>query len=146
MVGASTMSPAWMRALSVITSYSIHYTKLYEWLCHGAFFIFIKIHPENTIINSTGITIRITSYNVCYTKLLRTEFDGKPVYDYLLELTDPEKVMFQLDLYWIAQGGKDCLDYFKKYPGRFYLYHIKDEKELGESGTMDFAAAFAARP
>jgi len=92
--------------------------------------------------NAAGIRFGYHNHDKEFT----TEFDGKPVYDYLLELTDPEKVMFQLDLYWIAQGGKDCLDYFKKYPGRFYLYHIKDEKELGESGTMDFAAAFAARP
>ena len=43
----------------VITSYSIHYTKLYEsrWRCSG---ICMHLRP-----------FRITSYNVCYTKLLR---------------------------------------------------------------------------
>ena len=74
-----------------------------------------------------------------------TEFEGKPVYDWMLELTDPAKVMFQLDLYWIDHGGKNALDYFEKYPGRFELWHIKDEAELGENGTMDFAAAFVQR-
>ncbi|MGE4586225.1 MAG: sugar phosphate isomerase/epimerase family protein [Mangrovibacterium sp.] len=71
-----------------------------------------------------------------------TELDGKPVYDILLENTDPEKVMFQLDLYWIKEGGKEASDYFERYPGRFEIYHVKDEKELGASGTMDFKTAF----
>ncbi|WKK65656.1 sugar phosphate isomerase/epimerase family protein [Lutimonas zeaxanthinifaciens] len=75
-------------------------------------------------------------------KEFSTVFDGKPVYDYMLELSDPDKVMFQLDLYWIKKGGKDALNYFEKYPGRFMLWHIKDEKELGESGEMDFTEIF----
>jgi sugar phosphate isomerase/epimerase len=75
----------------------------------------------------------------------KTEFEGKPIQDWMLELTDPDKVMFQLDLYWIDQGGKSALDYFDKYPGRFMLWHIKDHKELGESGKMDFTPIFAAK-
>lgn len=78
-------------------------------------------------------------------KEFSTELDGKPVYTWMLEFTDPEKVMFELDLYWIAYGGGNALEYFENYPGRFYLWHIKDEKEVGASGKMDFAAIFAER-
>ncbi len=74
-----------------------------------------------------------------------TEFEGKPVYDWMLEMTDPEKVMFQLDLYWIIEGGKDPLNYFDNYPGRFELWHIKDEKEVGASGEINFERIFAER-
>ncbi|MFW5774115.1 MAG: sugar phosphate isomerase/epimerase family protein [Tangfeifania sp.] len=74
-----------------------------------------------------------------------TEFEGKPVYDWMLEMTDPEKVMFQLDLYWIIEGGKDPVDYFNSYPGRFELWHIKDEKEVGASGEINFERIFAER-
>ncbi|MBK3518809.1 sugar phosphate isomerase/epimerase [Carboxylicivirga sp. N1Y132] len=70
------------------------------------------------------------------------EVDGIIRYDYMLQNTDPEKVMFQLDLYWIMVGEKDALSYFKKYPKRFELWHVKDEKELGESGKMDFEPIF----
>ena len=73
-----------------------------------------------------------------------TEFEGKPVYDWMLDLTDPEKVMFELDLYWIVEGGKQPVDYFNKYPGRFEIYHIKDSEEVGASGNIDFEAIFAA--
>lgn len=78
-------------------------------------------------------------------KEFSTELEGKPVYDWMLELTDPAKVMFQLDLYWIVVGGKNPVDYFKTYPGRFELWHIKDKEEVGASGTMDFAAMFAEK-
>ena len=52
----------------VITSYSIHYTKLYE------FFVkFFEIASEDESLRKGLVDeeLRITSYNVCYTKLLR---------------------------------------------------------------------------
>jgi sugar phosphate isomerase/epimerase len=67
------------------------------------------------------------------------------MYDFMLQNTDPSKVMFQLDLYWCVVGGKNPVDYFKKYPGRFELWHIKDEKEIGASGMMDFKSIWAAK-
>ena len=71
-----------------------------------------------------------------------TELEGEIVYDYLLKNTDPEKVTFELDLYWIYKGGKSAVEYFQKYPGRFELFHVKDEAELGASGKIDFKTAF----
>lgn len=77
-------------------------------------------------------------------KEFTTVFDGKPVYDWMLELADPEFVMFELDLYWIDHGGKKAMDYFDKYPGKFKLWHIKDKAELG-SGHMDFTKIFDSK-
>lgn len=71
-----------------------------------------------------------------------TVLDSQIVYNYMLENTDPAKVMYELDLYWIMKGGKNAVDYFNQYAGRFEVYHVKDEKELGASGTMDFKTAF----
>jgi sugar phosphate isomerase/epimerase len=67
------------------------------------------------------------------------------MYDFMLQNTDPEKVMFQIDLYWCVVGGKDPVEYFKKYPGRFELWHIKDKEEIGASGMMDFQSIWDAR-
>ena len=50
-------------------------------------------------------------------------------YDYLLENTDPELVKMELDLYWIKKGGQDPVEYFKKDPSRFELWHVKDMEE-----------------
>jgi len=88
--------------------------------------------------NAKGIVFGYHNHDKEFT----TEFEGKPLYDHMVELSDPDKMMFQLDLYWINKGGKDALKYFEKYPGRFMLWHIKDNKELGESGTMDFTEIF----
>lgn len=65
------------------------------------------------------------------------------VYDYMLQNTDPAKVMFEMDLYWTVIGGANPVDYFNKYPGRFELWHIKDKEEIGASGMIDFAAIWA---
>jgi sugar phosphate isomerase/epimerase len=71
--------------------------------------------------------------------------DSTTIYDFMLRNTDPAKVMFQLDLYWITIGKGDALAYFNNYPGRFELYHVKDELELGGAETMmNFEPFFAA--
>ena len=42
--------------------------------------------------------------------------DGSPVYDILLEETDPNLVKFELDLFWIIEGGENPLDYLSRDP------------------------------
>ncbi|RNC65292.1 sugar phosphate isomerase/epimerase, partial [Proteiniphilum sp. X52] len=70
------------------------------------------------------------------------EIEGQLMYDYMLNNTDPSKVFFQMDVYWVVKGGKNPVDYFNKYPGRFELLHIKDELELGRSGEVDFGSIY----
>jgi sugar phosphate isomerase/epimerase len=76
-------------------------------------------------------------------KEFSTKLDGQTIYDFMLANTDPAKVMYEMDVYWTVIGGANPVDYFNKYPGRFELWHIKDEKEIGESGKIDFAAIWA---
>jgi len=73
------------------------------------------------------------------------ELESEIMYDFMLKNTDPNKVMFQLDLFWIKKGGKNAIDYFNNYPGRFELWHVKDKAELGNKPTMDFKPAFEAK-
>lgn len=69
-------------------------------------------------------------------------------YDVFLTNTEPELVTFEMDLAWITRSGNDPVDYFKRFPGRFELLHVKDLSEaredatLGE-GTIDFKPIFA---
>ena len=60
------------------------------------------------------------------------------LYDVLLSNTEADLVHMELDLGWVIVAGKDPLDYFKKYPGRFPLWHLKDmdmnKKESTEFG------------
>ncbi|SBV97899.1 sugar phosphate isomerase/epimerase [uncultured Dysgonomonas sp.] len=64
------------------------------------------------------------------------------MYDYMIENTNPEYVFFEMDVYWVVRGGQSPVDYFNKYKNRFALLHIKDNKELGQSGMVGFDAIF----
>ncbi|GAB3513319.1 sugar phosphate isomerase/epimerase [Spirosoma knui] len=80
------------------------------------------------------------------------EVDGQIPYDVLLKGTDPKLVQLELDLYWAIIAGQDPVALFKKHPGRFPLWHIKDiaktpEREFAEVGTgsVDFQRIFDAK-
>jgi sugar phosphate isomerase/epimerase len=62
--------------------------------------------------------------------------------DYMLENTNPEYVFIEMDVYWVVIGDNSPVDYFKKYPGRFKVLHIKDQREIGQSGMVGFDAIF----
>lgn len=64
------------------------------------------------------------------------------MYDYMITHTDPENVLFEMDVYWTMMGHGSPVDYFNKYPGRFKLLHIKDRREIGQSGMVGFDAIF----
>lgn len=76
--------------------------------------------------------------------------EGKIPYDLFLSETNPDVVKMELDLAWAVKGGTNPVELFKKQPGRFPLWHVKDlDKErnvilpLGE-GTIDFKPIFNA--
>ena len=85
--------------------------------------------------NAAGIRFGYHNHDKEFSKIVDAD---EIVYDYMLKNTDPKKVMFEMDVYWVFRGGKQAVDYFKAYPKRFELLHIKDEKEIGASGLIDF--------
>ena len=73
--------------------------------------------------------------------------DGQVLYDILLDV-DPELLGFELDLYWVVDGGHDPAKYFQEHPGRFPALHVKDMAADGSwedvgAGKLDFAGMFA---
>jgi len=52
--------------------------------------------------------------------------DGKSLYDHLFEVTDPNLVKAEVDVYWVKHGGIDPSSLLKKYAGRCPLLHLKD--------------------
>ncbi|MCC8424536.1 sugar phosphate isomerase/epimerase [Mucilaginibacter sp. UR6-11] len=65
--------------------------------------------------------------------------NGQVLYDILLKNTDPALVNMEMDLGWVVASGNDPFAYFKNYPGRFSLWHLKDMKgkssvEFGNGG------------
>jgi sugar phosphate isomerase/epimerase len=77
--------------------------------------------------------------------------NGQVPYDLILKGTDPKMVQMELDLYWTSFAKVDALDLFKKNPGRFPMWHVKDmEKSASRTfaevgtGSIDFKRLFAA--
>jgi sugar phosphate isomerase/epimerase len=57
----------------------------------------------------------------------RTDFNGKKMFDIIMDSIDPKKVVIQLDMGNLYNGGAIALDVVNKYPGRFENLHVKDE-------------------
>lgn len=62
--------------------------------------------------------------------------DGKLGYDVLLRETDASLVNFEVDCGWMVAAGSSPVAYFKRYPGRFRMLHVKDFKPLARP-TID---------
>lgn len=80
--------------------------------------------------------------------------DGKTYYEHLLTGTDKSLVDFEMDIYWVHYAEQDPVEWFKKYPGRFSMWHVKDmttnkegKKESTQvgDGTINFTTLFANR-
>ena len=75
---------------------------------------------------------------------------GVVPYDILVERTDPALVRLQLDTGNMAMGGRDPLEYMKRFGTRYWLFHIKDAPSLGAptdtelgKGIIDFRRLLA---
>ncbi|MDE3145507.1 MAG: sugar phosphate isomerase/epimerase [Bacteroidota bacterium] len=58
--------------------------------------------------------------------------DGQIPQEVMMDNTDKNLVDFEMDIYWVVAAGVDPQVYFKKYPNRFRLCHVKD---LGKTAT-----------
>lgn len=82
--------------------------------------------------------------------------------DLMLQNTDPASVCYEMDCFWVTRAGYDPVAYMNKYPGRFPVLHIKDERKhypptvsgrtpseafapVGK-GVIDWKRIFAAAP
>jgi len=68
--------------------------------------------------------------------------DNQVIYDFMLDNVSPNHVFFQMDVYWVTVGGFDPVAYLKARPSQFKTVHIKDDKEIGASGNMNFQPIF----
>lgn len=73
-------------------------------------------------------------------------------WEILLKETDPKYVAMEMDIYWIVYAKQDPVEWFKKHPGRFKLWHVKDlattpkvESTIVGQGTIDYKSIYAQR-
>jgi sugar phosphate isomerase/epimerase len=64
--------------------------------------------------------------------------NGAPAYDILLRETNRDLVKFELDLFWITEGGSSGVEYLSADPSRFFGYHVKDHVWGDRPNEADF--------
>lgn len=113
-----------------------------------------QLNEAGRAMKSSGIKFGYHNHNFEFATL-----DGKiPYFDIILPGTDSDLVTMELDLFWTVKAGQDPVEIFKKYPGRFELFHVKDMFTSQEpffdtvnvddfapvgAGVMDFKRIFA---
>ena len=63
--------------------------------------------------------------------------NGQKIYDIILEHTDPNLVLQQIDIGNMYGAGGRALEILKKHPGRFQSMHVKDEIKSKNGGEMN---------
>ena len=62
--------------------------------------------------------------------------NGEMPQDVMMQIAGKELVDFEMDIYWVVNAGQDPEAWFRKYPDRFRLVHIKD-RERGVGDTTE---------
>ena len=64
------------------------------------------------------------------------DHNGENGYDLIMRETDPKTVKLQIDLYWAKHSSKlSPGELFRKQPGRFVMWHIKDMDKVSRDYT-----------
>jgi sugar phosphate isomerase/epimerase len=99
-----------------------------------------QMNEAGRTMKSSGVKFGYHNHNFEF-----AELDGKiPYFDIILPGTDADLVTMELDLFWTTKAGQDPVEIFKKYPGRFELFHVKDmytnqDPFFDTVGVEDFA-------
>ena len=101
-------------------------------------------------LNVAGEKCKKSGIQLCYHNH-NFEFekqDDQYPYDILMA-TDKNLVKMEMDIYWIKKAEQDPIALFKKYPGRYPLWHVKDMDNTSEhsftevgNGIIDFKEIF----
>ena len=96
-------------------------------------------------VKAAGFRFGFHNHNDVFKKI----GDVVPI-DVLMKETDSSLVSYEMDVYWVVNGGGDPVDLLTRYPNRFRLMHLKDSMGAPDhkmadvgSGTIDFKAVLA---
>jgi sugar phosphate isomerase/epimerase len=85
---------------------------------------FMEIFNKNgELCNKSGMKFGYHNHDFEFSQRL----GNQTVFELILDNTDPNLVMQQLDMGNLYNGGANALDIVNKYPGRFESWHVKDE-------------------
>lgn len=85
------------------------------------------------VMNKTGELFRKNGLKLGYHNH-EFEFDKlgeETMFDVMLKNVEPKNLTIQMDMGWVVYANNNPIDWFKKYPKRFELSHMKDGNKRG---------------
>ncbi|MES1262216.1 MAG: sugar phosphate isomerase/epimerase [Acidobacteriota bacterium] len=89
-----------------------------------------QLNKHGEIVKKFGMKMLIHNHTGEFALLEGS--DTRRPYDILLAETDPSLVAMQLDIGWASVAGQNISEMFRKNPGRFELWHVKDAQGIRE--------------
>jgi sugar phosphate isomerase/epimerase len=80
-----------------------------------------EFNKKGELCKKNGLRFAFHNHDFTFRQL-----EGQLAQDVLINGTDSSLVDFEMDIYWVVAAGQDPEAWFKKYPNRFRLCHIKD--------------------
>lgn len=116
----------------------------------GSEYIGIGMMPGEYMGSAEGVTRFVKDYTPAAEKIAAAgmklmyhnhsmefeRYNGKSVFDMLIDGFDKALVGFTVDVYWITHGGGDPAYWLKKLSGRIETIHYKDMKIVGGQQRM----------
>ncbi|TBO42400.1 sugar phosphate isomerase/epimerase family protein [Pedobacter kyonggii] len=106
-----------------------------------------KFNQAAELCQKSGLKLAYHNHNFEF----KDKGNGATGYGILLAETDAKLVGFELDIFWAVNAGLNPVDMFKKNPGRYKMFHVKDMDKTDKavfvevgSGRIDFKRIFAA--
>ena len=79
------------------------------------------MNAAGAVLKANGVTLQYHPHGYEFS----AHEDGT-ILDYMLKNVTEAK--FQMDVFWIKQGGQDPVAFLRRYPGKFTSLHMKDRK------------------
>lgn len=123
-IGSPKTVDAWKKAVDNVKQYEVHYVVVGDnpridvdaWKRRADLY-----NQFGKIALDAGLQF---CYHAHYNEYARQ--DGTSGYDIMLSRCDPKMLKMEMDIFWAAYAGVDPLHYWRLYPGRFPLLHVKD--------------------
>ncbi len=91
-----------------------------------------RLNRAGEALKKDGVALLYHNHNVELLPLT----DGKRAYDVLIDETDKSYVNFELDSYWLTDGGADAKSWMRRLGGRMVLWHIADRGSRQSGAAM----------